>query len=212
MYQYGGVWKLCTFLIDGQSVVLSVASDGTVRGGFTSCLSLMKAVASVTTVELFHIKSILKKEVFIENNDEKIDNSINNNGYNNNSNNNNSDYNDNTAKNLNKLIENIVSVSKEKNGKNLENKKKKVDDEIVMKVGLNDVNKSFNVALQAIDYTPFFVDSDGEGEDENSEEGDEDESIEEKIQNIKNKVIVAYGGITGFVRIQSVNILELMFS
>jgi hypothetical protein len=159
-----------------------------VRGGFTSCLSLMKAVASVTTVELFHIKSILKKEVFIENNDEKIDNSINNNGYNNNSNNNNSDYNDNnTAKNLNKLIENIVSVSKEKNGKNLENKKKKVDDEIVMKVGLNDVNKSFNVALQTIDYTPFFVDSDGEGEDENSEEGDEDKSMKKKFKILKIK-------------------------
>jgi hypothetical protein len=62
--RYAGIWCVRAYVCDGQSAVTSAGSDGSVRTGFTSCLSdkirtnYAYLTASQSIVELFRVLKV----------------------------------------------------------------------------------------------------------------------------------------------------------
>jgi len=54
------MWDITHFIHDQQSMIFSAASDGTVRGGFPSCLATLKA-PNEGLMEIFCIESVETK-------------------------------------------------------------------------------------------------------------------------------------------------------
>ena len=62
-YRCGAIWKFTQFLQHDQPVVVSVASDGSVRGGFASCLALSKEPL-LTLFEMYRLVSL--QQLFVK--------------------------------------------------------------------------------------------------------------------------------------------------
>ncbi len=56
--KYAGLWQVTAFDCDEESFVLSAASDGSLRGGFTSQLTMIKGTPTEALIELFRVLDV----------------------------------------------------------------------------------------------------------------------------------------------------------
>jgi hypothetical protein len=58
VHKFGGLWQTAAFVADDQTCIFSVASDGSVRGGFPSVFSFGKNTPTESLLELFRVLEV----------------------------------------------------------------------------------------------------------------------------------------------------------
>jgi hypothetical protein len=58
VHKFGGLWQTAALVADGQTCIFSVASDGSVRGGFPSVFSFGKNAPTESLLELFRVLDV----------------------------------------------------------------------------------------------------------------------------------------------------------